>query len=362
MGSDAVPVLAREPEWTRAPPGDPAVTKDIEHFVYAHRGFQYALPVGDVLEIVQVPALLPFHGVMPGVLGNMVHRHHLLPVLDGTALCTSLGRASDHPVDTVVVIQREGRLCALAIDRYIAVVPLGQQPATDGDSHRGTTGADSASGQRGPATDRLRDAEALVESVLIFRDDTLMVLSAAALILRVRAGFGSQPQSPIEGPGDGGALEEAADPVAQGYLCASIGGIVLGIPIEPVIEVIEHYEVMPLFMVDSSLRGLLNLRGHVVAVLDISADLNLPLRTLEEISQFIVVRTGEVEFALSVDKVVRQERLRPEQIQSADSMITGELARYLAGVYQSDTGPIFIISVANILDLPRLQPLLSRNA
>ena len=55
---------AREPELTLVSSGDSTLTKDLKHFVYAHRGFQYALPVGDVLEIVQVAALLPFHGAM----------------------------------------------------------------------------------------------------------------------------------------------------------------------------------------------------------------------------------------------------------------------------------------------------------
>ena len=337
------------------------MTKELKHFVYAHRGFQYALPVGDVLEIVQIPALLPFHGAMRGVLGNMVHRRHLLPVLDATALCTSLGPAPDHPVEMVVVIQREGVLYALAMDRYITVVQLGPRQASAVDD-QGASAAETLVRESAQATDLSADVGQMVESVLLFRDNTLMVLSPAALTLVVRRGFGSRHELPEEGDGNGGAIAEAADTAWQSYLCARIGGIELGIPVEPVIEVIEHYEVMPLFMVDSSLRGLINLRGHVLAVLDISADLDLPLRTLEEISQFIVVRAGEVEFALCVDKVVRQQRIPKELIQSADSMISGELAHYLAGVHQTDAGPIFIISVANILELPRLQPFLGREA
>ena len=350
----------REPKLTRVSSGDSTLTKDLKHFVYAHRGFQYALPVGDVLEIVQVGALLPFHGAMSGALGNLVHRRHLLPVFDATSICTSLGPAPDRQVAMVVVIQRDGVLCALAIDRFVAIVQLGPQAAA-GDRCEGTS-AETVSPAPGPATDLAPGAAQIVENVLFFRDNTLMVLSAAALTNMARRGFGNQRQVPEDGDGDGEPVEGAASDTWQGYLCARVGGVVLGIPIEPVIEVIEHYEVMPLFMVDRCLRGLINLRGQVLPVLDISGDLDLPLRTLEEISQFIVVRADDVEFALCVDKVVGQQRIRQTQVQSADAMVAGDLARYLAGVHQSDAGPIFIISVASILELPRLQPFLSREA
>jgi purine-binding chemotaxis protein CheW len=339
------------------------LTQELKHFVYSHRGFQYALPVGSVLEIVEIASLLPFHGNMPGTLGNMVHRQHLLPVLDATTLCTGLGPDPAHRLETVVVIQRDGVLCALALDRYITVIQLRPDaPDASGDSHRANT-EDAVSTQPGPvnalvATD---DREQIVETVLGFRNNSLIVLSAAALTRMVRERFGDQ-HILREEEDEGGPVEEVSDAAWNGYLCARIGGIVLGIPIEPVLEVIENFEVTPLFLVDSCLRGLINLRGQVLAVLDISEGLDLPLRTLEEVSQFIIVRAKEIEFALCVDKVVGQRRIRQEQIQSTESMITGEPARYMAGVHQSDSGPIFIISVSNILELTRLQPFLSQEA
>jgi len=321
------------------------VTQELKHFVYAHRGFHYAIPVASVLEIVEVASLLPFHGNMPGTLGNIVHRRHLVPVLDATTLCTTLGSGPARAMETIVVIQQDSVLCALAIDRFISVVQLDPKP--------GAVDAMSRPPVAGTST--------IVETVLAFRDNALMVLSAAALTQMVRERFGDQHVLREEGDGIADTVEEVADADLQGYLCARIGAVVLGIPIEPVLEVIENYEVTPLFMVDACLRGLINLRGQVLAVLDISADLNLPLRTLEEVSQFIVVRADNIEFALCVDKVVGQRLIRGEQIQNTDAMITGELAGYLDGVHQSDSGPTFIISVANILASPRIQSFLSQD-
>lgn len=353
VASPSPPAQIGEPKNMPTPDGSGAATAEARHFVYAHRGFQYALAIGDVLEIVQAVNLLPFHGSMSGVLGNMVHREHLLPVLDSTALVTSLGPAPDHPVNMVVVVQRDGVLCALALDRYVSVVPLGA--AAD-------DGAPALAVGSAPLEDTPGDSP-LVERVLLFLGNTLMVLSVEALVLMVRRGFGHQ-QAGLEASLEGGPAQALATAAAaaQGYLFARVGRTVLGIPIESVIEVLEHYEVMPLFLVDPTLRGLINLRGHVLAVLDLSPDIDLPLRTLEEVSQFIVVRADDAEFALCVDKVVGLKRIRREQIQGVDAMFTGDLSRYLAGVHQADSGPVFIITVADVLALPRLQPFLGQSA
>lgn len=315
--------------------------QELKHFVYAHRGFQYAVPVANVLEIVEVPSLLPFHGTLRGALGNIVHRDHVLPVLDATELCTGLGPGPGRDVETIVVLQRDGVLCALAIDRYITVVQLGP----------GSTAAAADAAV-------VRDERQLVETVVAFRNNSLIVLSVAALMTLVEHQFGDQHVLREDGT-VAGPVADAADADSNGYLCARIGTAVLGIPIEPVLEVIENYEVTPLFLVDPSLRGLINLRGQVLAVLDISGDLQLPPRMLEEVSQFVIVRADDTEFALCVDKVVGQRRIRRDQIQSAEALMTGELARYLVGIHQSETGPTLIISVPNILQLTRLQAVLN---
>ena len=321
--------------------------QELKHFVCAHRGFQYAVPVTNVIEIVEVPSLLPFHGRLRGVLGNMVHREHLLPVLDATELCTGLGPDAGRPVPLIVVLQRDGVLCALAIDRYIAVVALNAQDAVVGDDVTAIAG----------------DRPLYVETVLGFRNNALIVLSVPALTGMVREQFGNQHVLREDGDATG-PVEDVADADADGsgFLCARIGSVVLGIPIEPVLEVIENYEVTPLFLVDPSLRGLINLRGQVLAVLDVSGDLDLPLRTLEEVSQFVIVRADDIEFALCVDKVIGQRRIRSDQIESADALMTGELSRYLSGLHQSASGPILTISVPNILRLTRLQSVLSQPA
>src|SRR5438445_91379 len=101
-------------------------------FVFLQRGLQFAVPILDVLEIIEPPALLPAHGMLSGCLGNVAHRDHVLPVLDPTVLGTGRHVPPPDPAEsshTIVIVRRDGTVFGLVMDRFVAVVPLAEAPA-----------------------------------------------------------------------------------------------------------------------------------------------------------------------------------------------------------------------------------------
>jgi purine-binding chemotaxis protein CheW len=306
-----------------------------KHFVFAHGGLQYALPVMQVLEIVEMPDLLPSHAALPGCLGNVSHREYLLPVLDPTALGS--GRTAAAPSKTFVVVRHDGAVFGLAMDRFVGVVPVDALAA--------------AEGAAAPAGDN-----PFVETVRAFRGNALVSLSAAAVAALVRRSFGSQRlMAEGEGPRPAGR-QAVAESEWRIYLCARVERALFCIPVEHVIEVIEGYDVTPLFKMPPIVRGLINLRGQVLACVDISDDLGFPPRPLEERNQFVVLRDDGSELALCVDRVTGIRRLPPERAQKADLVLSGEMTRYAAGVLEADDGTLFLLSVAAIFEAPQLQP------
>jgi purine-binding chemotaxis protein CheW len=307
------------------------------YFVFAHRDLQYALPVLNVLEIVETPALRPFHGALSGCLGNVVHRDHLLPVLDPTALGTSRG-ISAAPSRSFVIVTHGDTVFGLALDRFVAVVLLPPAGAERGNGL-------SAGGNP------------FVEAVRAFRDNALVLLSPAAIarvvardlvsqrVLDARKGGPANPRGP--------SPAESDRPM---FLCARIDGVGLAIPVAQVNEVIEDCDVTPLFRVPSVLRGLINLRGQVLACLDLSGELGLPPRALQERNQFVVLRGDGATLALCVDRVTGIRRLAPEGIRKPDPVLSGGMARYTAGVVGEEGGALFILSVPAVFEMPALQP------
>ena len=92
---------------------------------------RYALPVGDVLSIVDADGVVPVLGAPPSVLGLRALDGQLLPVF---RLAVLLGVA-DAESRRIVVVAHAGRTAGLAVDDVLDVAELAAErdeaPATD---------------------------------------------------------------------------------------------------------------------------------------------------------------------------------------------------------------------------------------
>lgn len=310
-----------------------------EHFIYADRGMQFALPVVDVLEIIQLPALLPPLGGVPGCIGNVVHRNFLVPLIDSAVLGGGLP-PRDAPPPTAIIVQHDGALMGLTIERHVAVAAL--SPGAGEPRLEPSDGHDAAAANR------------FVLAVRAYRGELLIVLSIPSLSGAIRRIAGDQRVVGEAGAQVDRSLEQEAE--RQDFLCVELERIALAIPVASVLEVVEGHDVTPLFRVHSMLRGLINLRGQVLACLDISAEVGLPPRALEEHNQFVVMHGGGAEAALCIDRIGGIRALELGRIQSADAALSGEMSRYFDGMLEDDDGPILFLSVPALFDAPHLLP------
>ena len=81
----------------------------------------FALPVGQVLEVADLGQLAPVPGAPPAVLGVRNLRGHVLPVID---LAVVLGTAHARPGARLVIAEEAGRRAGLAIDQVTDVAEL----------------------------------------------------------------------------------------------------------------------------------------------------------------------------------------------------------------------------------------------
>lgn len=300
------------------------------HFVYLDRGLQCAVPVADVLEVVEPPGLRPTHLGLPACLGDFIHGDRVVPVLESAALVREVGPRAPGPL-VVLVLRRDERFVGLTLERFVAVATLAPPPATAG-------------------------GEGFVAFVQGFRDSALVVLSTDRLV-RAIAGVGDQRV--VRGDEDERRDAEGSVPaeeVRRDVLCASLEGLVLGLPVEDVLEVIEDCAVTPLFAVGPMLRGLINRRGEVLACLDISEPLGFGPRAFHERSQFVVVRGDRGEAALCVDRVHRIRSLPVAGMQEASAVLGEPMARFTSSVAETGADTVFVLSVRRILEAPELQP------
>ena len=112
------------------------------------------------------------------------------------------------------------------------------------------------------------------------------------------------------------------------YLIAKIRESYVAIEITKVIEVIEGFEVTSLYKVSDFIRGLINLRGQVLACIDLSKYLGFELMVIDERNKFIVINEGGSDFALCVDELIGIKGLDWKTFQETDKVFPEDVSKF----------------------------------
>jgi len=87
-------------------------------------------------------------------------------------------------------------------------------------------------------------------------------------------------------------------------LCTfSVAGLLFGVEVIHVQEVIRYQEMTPVPLAPKVVSGLINLRGRIVTALDLRERLSLPRRDPDQLPTNVVVRHAEGVLSLLVDEI-----------------------------------------------------------
>lgn len=129
----------------------------------------------------------------------------------------------------------------------------------------------------------------------------------------------------------------------------SVGTEQYGVDIRKVREVIRLGEVTPLPRAPSFVKGVVNLRGDVIPVIDLREKLGFagPRDAAEEM--VIVVEIAEKLVGMIVDTVSHVVRVGPGQMEPAPLWLGGLTGDYMAGVVRLPDRLIVVLHVEAIL-------------
>lgn len=106
---------------------------------------------------------------------------------------------------------------------------------------------------------------------------------------------------------------------------------------------------MPLPHAQSYMRGVINLRGTVLPVLDLSARLGFGFTTPEARHVIIVVRSGDQEAGLLVDAVCDILSVTDEMLQPTPNVASETVKSFIRGILAIDGRMIGLIGLERIL-------------
>ena len=303
---------------------DPAVDAQYETFItFDVAGQEFGLPLGSVNEVLQstdVSATMPRSEA--AVLGMTALRSTLLPLFSMRAL---LGFQPNTGVGMTVVAKIAGIAVGLAVDLVRDIVrvqpsELEPVPAAISSRTQGETGFQSVLKLEGGG--RLI---AILDPEKLFREDVMN---------RIRASSA--------GP-DMTASTASANGSTRTFLVFTLGEQEFGLSISAVEEVARlPSEITRLPKAPDFLKGVVNLRGTVLPVIDQRRRFDLPDGEVGQSRRLVVVRIGDTIAGFIVDSVSEVLRVASDAIDPPPDVVVP--SRVLEGVINlEDAGRMVLL-------------------
>lgn len=122
-----------------------------------------------------------------------------------------------------------------------------------------------------------------------------------------------------------------------------------GVNIMQVQEIILQGQITKMPEVPDYICGLINLRGHVIPIIDLRRRFGLPAQESDEHTRIIVVNVGDKTIGMVVDAVNEVLRITSDQIEPPPSSIAGIDHSYITGLVKFEKKLLVLLSIENIL-------------
>ena len=114
----------------------------------------------------------------------------------------------------------------------------------------------------------------------------------------------------------------------------TLDGLCFGVTVDRVQEIVRHLNHTRVPLASTVVRGLMNLRGQIVTVIDLRRRLEFPDREPETLPMNVVIRTDEGLVSLQVDQIGDVIVVEASTRDDPPSTLTGAARELIRGAYQ----------------------------
>lgn len=133
------------------------------------------------------------------------------------------------------------------------------------------------------------------------------------------------------------------------YLSLRLGQEEYGIDILTVQEIRGYEAVTRIANAPDSIRGVINLRGMIVPIIDLRIAMNAAKATYDALIAVIVLNLGKRTFGVVVDGVSDVVTMLPEQVRPAPELGAGNCAAYITGIGTLPERTIILVDIVAML-------------
>ncbi len=132
------------------------------------------------------------------------------------------------------------------------------------------------------------------------------------------------------------------------YICFNLDDENYALPIDEVREIILVPRITRVINVDPFVLGIINLRGEIVAILDLSHFLGKSRHAAGEANRVIIAESGGICAGLMTDSVAAVRMIDSEQVGPVPLTIENARSAYIRGVVQTEDRPLSVLSLSAI--------------
>ncbi len=139
------------------------------------------------------------------------------------------------------------------------------------------------------------------------------------------------------------------DTLTDRYLTFNIGKQVYAIEIRNITEIIGIQNVTKVPNIKPFIKGIINLRGIIVPIVDVRKRFNLPAVEYDEKTCIIVVNFNNVEIGLIVDEVAEVINIPAEELSPPPETSKGSESKFIEAMAKINKQIIILLNLERVL-------------
>jgi purine-binding chemotaxis protein CheW len=143
------------------------------------------------------------------------------------------------------------------------------------------------------------------------------------------------------------------------YLTFWADGQLFGVSIVNVMQIIRMQKIVEIPDYPSYAKGIINLRGSIVPILDIRMRLGKPQVEYSERTCIVIIDVREKLYGIAVDLVNEVMEILPENISPPPQMDGVSVSEYLSGITKLDEKVVMVLDCSSLLKEEELEKLTS---
>lgn len=144
-------------------------------------------------------------------------------------------------------------------------------------------------------------------------------------------------------------MDKTKDKLSNKYIIFNLGGEEYGMEILKVESIINYKNVTHLPNLPDFVKGVINLRGYVIPIIDLRLRFHLPEKTYDQYTVIIVAEVHNKKIGLIVDTVSSVDDLKNEDIQETPNFGASVNTHFIKGMGKIEDRLIILLDVEKVL-------------